>query len=165
MYFDGAVNKSGAGVGVIFFSPEGEWMLMSKKKDFKATNNMSEYEACIFGLEALIAMGVQQVEVMGDSMLVIYQVRNEWEVKEEKFKPYWQYIDVIKKRHFEDIKFRHLSREENQLADALAGLASVWEDPGKVFVRPLILVRSRVPCYEGERIGKKDPKTRVLHGT
>ena len=44
---------------------------MAKRLTFRVTNNMAEYEACAFGLTALIALKVESVEVNGDSMLVI----------------------------------------------------------------------------------------------
>jgi ribonuclease HI len=35
--------------------------------DFKATNNMAEYEALLFGLSTALSLGVQQLLVKGDS--------------------------------------------------------------------------------------------------
>ena len=43
LYFDGAVNNRGTGLGVILITPEGETIPMAKKLDFKVTNNMAEY--------------------------------------------------------------------------------------------------------------------------
>ena len=45
LYFDGAVNNRGAGLGVILITPKGKIIPMAKKLDFKITNNMAEYEA------------------------------------------------------------------------------------------------------------------------
>ena len=84
MYFDGAVNNKGAGIGVILISPEGETIPMAKRLEFEVTNNQAEYEACIFELKALQSAGAREITVYGDSMLVIKQVSNEWEVREEK---------------------------------------------------------------------------------
>ncbi|XP_050222401.1 uncharacterized protein LOC126672494 [Mercurialis annua] len=122
MYFDGAANKSGAGIGVILVSPEGEWMPLSKRLDFWATNNMSEYEAFIFGLESLISIGIKHAEFFGDSSLVIKQVGKEWEIKEEKLKPYLQYTEVLK-THFDVAEFKYIPREENQIADAFSWIS------------------------------------------
>ena len=41
MYFDGTVNKLGAGIGVIIITPEGETIPSSKKLMFPLTNNMA----------------------------------------------------------------------------------------------------------------------------
>ena len=88
MYFDGAVNSRGAGIGVILISLEGEIIPMAKRLEFKVTNNQVEYEACIFGLEALRSVRVGEITIYGDSMLVVKQVSNEWKVREDKLKPY-----------------------------------------------------------------------------
>jgi ribonuclease HI len=39
--------------------------------DFKATNNMAEYEALLFGLSIALSLGVQQLLVKGDSQLSV----------------------------------------------------------------------------------------------
>jgi ribonuclease HI len=44
--------------------------------EFKATNNMAEYEALIFGLNTTLSLGVQQLLVKGDSQLIIKQVKD-----------------------------------------------------------------------------------------
>ena len=71
MYFDGAVNSGRAGIGVILISLEGEMILMAKRLEFEVTNNQAEYEACIFRLEVLQNMGVDEVMIYEDSMLVV----------------------------------------------------------------------------------------------
>ena len=92
LYFDGTVNHKGAGVGAILITPEGESIPLTKKLDFKVTNNMAEYEVCIFGLEAVIATRAKNLAVYGDLMLIINQASENWEVKDEKLKPYAEYI-------------------------------------------------------------------------
>ena len=44
---------------------------MAKKLDFKVTNNVPEYEACIYGVEAALAVGAKDLLVYGDSLLII----------------------------------------------------------------------------------------------
>ncbi|XP_052484280.1 uncharacterized protein LOC105786759 [Gossypium raimondii] len=51
------------------------------KLDFDCTNNMAEYEACIMGIRAAIERKIKVLEVYGDSALVIYQLKGEWETK------------------------------------------------------------------------------------
>ena len=69
--FDGAVNNRGVGLGVILVTPEGETIFMAKKLDFKVTNNMEKYEACIYGVEAALAAGAKDLLVYEDFLLVI----------------------------------------------------------------------------------------------
>ena len=56
---------------------EGETILMPKKLDFKVTNNMAEYEACIYGVEAALTAGAKYLLVYGDSLLIISQANKE----------------------------------------------------------------------------------------
>ncbi|KAI5317537.1 hypothetical protein L3X38_037244 [Prunus dulcis] len=39
--------------------------------DFQCTNNRAEYEALIIGLEMLLELAIQSMEILGDSMLVL----------------------------------------------------------------------------------------------
>ena len=55
LYFDGAVNNKSAGLGVILAMLEEETIPMAKKLDVKVTNNMIEYEACIYRVEVPLA--------------------------------------------------------------------------------------------------------------
>ena len=67
---------------------------------------MAEYEACAFGLTALIALKAKNVEFYGDSMLVIQQMQGEWELKEERLKPYLFHLRNLAHATF-DCKFQH----------------------------------------------------------
>ena len=62
---------AGVGVGVLLIAPDGVHIPLSAKLNFVATNNVMEYEACIVGLEALLAIDVKEVEIYGDSTLVL----------------------------------------------------------------------------------------------
>ena len=44
---------------------------------FDCTNNMSEYEACALAVQAAIDFNVKLLNVYGDSVLVIHQLRGE----------------------------------------------------------------------------------------
>lgn len=77
MFFDGASNRF-YGAGVVIITPEGARMPFAVKLGFASTNNMAEYEACISGMKALLALGVKEVEVHGDSSLVLAQTQGVW---------------------------------------------------------------------------------------
>ncbi|XP_050916548.1 uncharacterized protein LOC127131678 [Lathyrus oleraceus] len=87
---------------------------------------MEEYEACIYGLEAAIDLRIKILEVYGDSTLVISQVKGDWETRDSKLIPYKEHIRKLV-AYFDEISIHHISREENQLADALATLASTFK--------------------------------------
>ena len=92
---------------MILISPEGEMIPMAKRLEFEVTNNQAEYEACIFGLEALRSVGAGEITVYGDSMLVVKQISNEWEIREDRLKPYWDYSATVL-LSFTQSKFVHL---------------------------------------------------------
>ena len=71
MYFDGATNQNGSGIGVLLISPKGAHIPFSGRLNFPTTNNATEYEACIIGLQATLGLGVKELEVYGDSALII----------------------------------------------------------------------------------------------
>ncbi|KAL6334574.1 hypothetical protein AAG906_018913 [Vitis piasezkii] len=75
MYFDGAANHSGFGIGVMLVSPQGDHIPRLVRLVFldrhPATNNIVEYETCILGLETALELGIRQMEVFSDSNLVL----------------------------------------------------------------------------------------------
>ena len=72
MYFDGATNQNGSGIGVLLISPKGTRIPFSSKLNFPATKNATAYEACIIGLRVALGLGVKELEVYGDSALIIF---------------------------------------------------------------------------------------------
>ena len=59
MYFEEATNQNGCGIGVLLISPKGTHIPFSGRLNFLATNNATEYEACIMGLQAALGLGVR----------------------------------------------------------------------------------------------------------
>ena len=71
MYFDGASNALGRGVGAVLISPEGNHFPFTVKLSFDYTNNVAEYEACVLGLQVAIEKKIKSLKVYIDSALVI----------------------------------------------------------------------------------------------
>ncbi|RVW90362.1 Transposon Ty3-I Gag-Pol polyprotein [Vitis vinifera] len=111
-----------------------------------ATNNIVEYEACILGLETALELGIRQMEVFGDSNLVLRQIQGEWKTRDVKLKPYHAYLELLVGR-FDDLRYTHLPRAQNQFADALATLASMIDIPVDATVRPLLIESRSAPAY------------------
>ncbi|XP_025982649.1 uncharacterized protein, partial [Glycine max] len=124
--FDGASNALGHGVGAVLVSPDDQCIPFTARLGFDCTNNMAEYEACALGVQAAIDFDVKLLKVYGDSDLVIRQLKGEWETRDSKLIPYQTHILRLAK-YFDDISFHHIPREENQMADALATLASMFQ--------------------------------------
>ncbi|XP_077244859.1 uncharacterized protein LOC143884896 isoform X2 [Tasmannia lanceolata] len=146
LYFDGAANQTGQGVGALLVSPRNEHVPVAVKLQFNCTNNMAEYEACIVGLEAALALGIENLDVYGDSKLIICQTQGEWRTKEEKLLPYHEYLDILAKQ-FQRVTFSYLPRLKNRFADALATLASMIDIPHNMKMRPITVQEQWAPAY------------------
>jgi ribonuclease HI len=91
--------------------------------EFKATNNMAEYEALIFGLTAALSLGVRQLLVRGDSQLIIKQVRRECSCNEPRLAAYLLHVRKLEK-DFTTLELQHVPRANNSAADDLSQRAS-----------------------------------------
>ncbi|XP_070005575.1 uncharacterized protein [Nicotiana sylvestris] len=72
MFFDGAENFKGVGIGSVLVSKTVQHYPMSAKLKFPCTNNMAEYEACILGLKMAIDMNIHELLVIRDADLLIH---------------------------------------------------------------------------------------------
>ena len=61
MYFDGAANQLGFGIGILLISPKGDHIPRLVRLTFsdhhRLMNNIVEFEACITGLETSLNLG------------------------------------------------------------------------------------------------------------
>ncbi|PKI56798.1 hypothetical protein CRG98_022810 [Punica granatum] len=146
MYFDGAVNSTGSGIGVVLISLDGRYYLVATKIDFPCTNNVAEYEACILGLQAAIDFKVKELEVFGDSMLIIFQTLGQWKTKDAKLVPYHEYLEGLTE-NFKNISFTYTPRVKNQFADALATLASMVSITRESLIEPLEIEIAKGPAH------------------
>jgi len=87
---------------------------------------MAEYEACILGIEEAIDMRIKHLDIYGDSVLVINQIKGEWETHHANLIPYHDYARRLL-TYFTKVELHHIPREENQMADALATLSSTFQ--------------------------------------
>ncbi|XP_019251161.1 PREDICTED: uncharacterized protein LOC109230085 [Nicotiana attenuata] len=89
-----------------------------------------------------IDQDVEELLIMGDSDLIIRQAQG-WETRDIKLIPYRQHVEDLSKR-FKLIEFRYIPLCHNELADALATLASMLPYPGNAHIDPLeIRIRER----------------------
>ncbi|KAL0374254.1 UNVERIFIED_CONTAM: hypothetical protein Sradi_3341100 [Sesamum radiatum] len=73
MFSDGAARSDGAGAGVVFVSPEKQVLTYSIVLTELCSNNVAEYQALIIGLQMTSEMGIIEMEVYGNSKLIINQ--------------------------------------------------------------------------------------------
>ncbi|XP_009785388.2 uncharacterized protein [Nicotiana sylvestris] len=136
LFIDGAANMKGVGIGAVLISEIGQHYHVIAQLRFYCTNNMTEYEVCIFGLRLVVDMGVQEVLVLGDLDLLVHQIQGEWETRDLKLILYRQCRQDLC-QWFRSVEFRHIPRIHNEVADALATLASMLHHPDKAYIDPL----------------------------
>ena len=132
---------------------------IANKLDFPCTNNMTEYEACMVGLKVALKKGIQCLYVYEDSTRIIGQVLRKWKVKDEKLQPVHAHLEELASQ-FQDITFNYLTRAKNNLADALATMASIVDMTEGITVAPFLVQMQVKPthCYHIELITKEDPE-------
>lgn len=126
IYTDGGSrgNPGLAGIGV--------WIETLNKKYGECigikTNNDAEYEALIFGLKKVKALIGKtktknfEIECRADSELMVKQLNHEYKLKEERIQKY--FIEIWNLMlDFGLVKFVHVPREENKIADSLVNEA------------------------------------------
>ena len=73
MHFEGSKLLDGLGAGVVLASPTGDTVQYVLQILYTDSNNAAEYEALLHGLRMAVSMGIQRLEVRGDSNLAISQ--------------------------------------------------------------------------------------------
>jgi ribonuclease HI len=105
--------------------PNGDQAKYMVHLEFKATNNMAEYEALIFDLLATLSLGIRQLLVKGDSQLIIKQVHRECSCNEPRLAAYLLHVRKLEK-DFTVLELQHVPRADNSAADELSVRASTW---------------------------------------
>jgi len=107
LFFDGSTCDQGAGIGIVLISPRG------KKYEFflpivaTLTNNQTEYQALVKGLELLREIRADAVEIFSDSILVINQLARIYECQSEVLVSYYERCLQLLKE-FKDFRLEHI---------------------------------------------------------
>ncbi len=84
----------------------------------RATNNVAEYRALLLGIALAEELGASEVELVGDSELIVKQVKGEYRVKDAALRQLHQQVRAALEG-FERWSIRHVRREHNAEADRL----------------------------------------------
>lgn len=143
LFFDGSVCKGGQGAGYVLVSPNGLVHEVSVRIEYACTNNQIEYEALLLGLTHLQQMEVKDVDVFGDSMLVVQQIEGENQCLDSLLRTYLnKCCDLIK--GFDSFTITHIPRDQNSSANLLAQQASgFWVSRG-VFLVQIFATKQQV---------------------
>jgi ribonuclease HI len=120
VYFDGGSrgNPGPAAVGWVIVTGDGI-VAEGGHTIGRATNNQAEYEALIRALRVARDYGFDEVDVRGDSELIVKQVRGEWNANDPDLREHRVTVRELLTA-FEDWSLEHVPREINERADELA---------------------------------------------
>ena len=115
-------NPGPAAIGVVVQDAGGEVLEERGERIGDATNNVAEYRALLLGIERAAALGASELELVGDSELIVRQVKGEYKVKDATLR---ELHGEVKRalRRFERWSIRHVRREHNAAADRLVNEA------------------------------------------
>lgn len=115
-------NPGPAAIAAVVSDPNGQVLTEASRVIGRATNNYAEYRALLLGIETARELGGTELDLVGDSELVVKQVRGEYRVKNSDLKP----LHAEVKNALEGLdawSIRHVRRELNAEADRLVNEA------------------------------------------
>jgi len=124
IYTDGGArgNPGPGGIGAVIYDENKSKLTEISEYIGHATNNQAEYKAVIAALVKAKELGAVELEFYLDSELVVKQLKREYRVKNQDLAPLFLKIYNLE-MDFKKISFKHIPREMNKEADALANQA------------------------------------------
>lgn len=92
----------------------------------QGTNNEAEYHALLAGMRHALKLGMWNLAVKSDSLLMVNQVNGAWKVRGKLKRLHGEVTNL--RRLFTAFSIAHVYREENTVADALSH-ELVFEEP------------------------------------
>ena len=121
-------NPGPAAYGYVLEATDGTVLDARGEAIGTATNNVAEYRALLAGLERAVELGVDELEVVSDSELLVKQMRGEYKVKNAALRELWAEAGRLARR-LDWVEYTAVRRELNELADALVNEALDRAEP------------------------------------
>lgn len=122
IYADGGISPERAGAGVVVQDARGDVILVANRVLQRMTNNEAEYHGLLMALEAALRHPNHAIEIRLDSEVVVYQMLGKFAVRSPALKPLHRRACSLA-RKVPSITYTHIPREQNLIANALAGEA------------------------------------------
>ena len=115
-------NPGPAAFAYVLADADGDTLAAHGEAIGVATNNVAEYSALLAGLEKAVELGVDELEVISDSELMVKQMRGEYKVKNEALRALSLRAGGLAPR-IGRVTYTAVRREHNELADRLVNEA------------------------------------------
>jgi ribonuclease HI len=124
LFTDGGArgNPGPAAYGYVLESDDGSVLAAHGEAIGTATNNVAEYRALVAGLDKALELGVDELEVVSDSELLVKQMRGEYKVKNAALRDLSSQVASLA-RELGSVSYTAVRREHNELADQLVNEA------------------------------------------
>jgi ribonuclease HI len=124
LFTDGGArgNPGPAAYGFVIEAPDGTVLAAEGQAIGVATNNVAEYSALIAGLERAAELGLDELEVISDSELLVKQMTGAYRVKNEALQDLNADASRLARR-VGKVTYTAVRREHNELADRLVNEA------------------------------------------
>lgn len=116
-------NPGPAAVGAVIQSAGGEVLEERGERIGRATNNVAEYRALLLGIKRAAELGASELELLGDSELIVRQVKGEYKVKDAALRELHAEVKRALRPFDGEWSIRHVRREQNAEADRLVNAA------------------------------------------
>ncbi|XP_026384115.1 uncharacterized protein LOC113279654 [Papaver somniferum] len=134
IFVDGSVNGEGNGIGIVIISPHGERVVHTFRLEFASTNSKTEYDEVVHALRLAGEMELDDIRITSDSQLVIYQIQGLYNTNDPSLQNYKRLVTELSAK-IKNVDWRHICRNENRFADALAFVASMLVDPTARYIK------------------------------
>jgi ribonuclease HI len=111
-------NPGPAAIAAVVQDGDGEVLQERGERIGRATNNVAEYKALLLGIEMAAELNADELELVGDSELIVRQVKGEYKVKDATMRELHTQVKVAL-QGFDSWSIRHVRREHNAEADRL----------------------------------------------
>ena len=115
-------NPGPAAIGVVLLDAEGTPLRQIGERIGNTTNNVAEYRAVVRALEEARRLEASRLTLLLDSELLVFQIRGVYKVKAPHLRPHHERVLALLGQ-FDRWEVRHVPREQNGAADALANEA------------------------------------------
>ena len=115
-------NPGPAAIAAVLTGADGTVLDERSEVIGRATNNVAEYRALLMGIERADALGARDLELVGDSELIVRQVRGEYRVKDAGLRELHAKVTAAL-AGFDHWSIRNVPRDENAHADRLVNEA------------------------------------------
>ena len=122
LYFDGSSvgNPGKGGAGSVLYDNNGiEIWANSFYIGENITNNVAEYTGLLLGLEECVKRSITHLDVKGDSLLVINQMKDIYKVRADHLKKLYHRAKELEST-FTKVTYTHVYRDQNKRADELS---------------------------------------------